>query len=490
MNIIEKVFPGMVAKYHKKRRELELEKLKTDFLNYSQHGASTSKNAFRGFDDSLYSADEDIGDSKEILMARSRQLYMGNSIALGAIRKLRTNIVGSGIKMKSRINNNILKFLENEVSRIEQEIQTLWEIWANSVECDITRQNNFYQLQSLALLTQLVDGECFVLLPFKKKDNELFELKIRLIDSARCDGDDGNKDIKNGVEIDKDGEVIAYHFIMSKDDSTPKRIKVYGENGRRNILVLMEKERIGQRRGVPLLAPVIEMLSQITKFTNAELANAVVSSMFTVFLKTEKNSNPISHLFPEEEVEKKNAKLGNGTIVELEAGQSIEFANPQRPNTNFDNFLFAMCKQLGTALEIPVEVLLSNFNASYSASKASLEEVWKTYRMRREWLISSFCQPIFEEWLDEAVAKGYIKLKGYFDNPLKRKAYQQAEWFGETQAQLDPLKEIKAAQLRIEAGVSTVAKEARNINGSDWEKNIEQRKKEKKMMAGLGEEAE
>ena len=248
----------------------------------------------------------------------------------------------------------------------------------------------------------------------------------------------------------------------------------------------MEKERIGQRRGVPLLAPVIEMLSQITKFTNAELMNAVVSSMFSVFITSELNANPISDMFKDNTSKiENNYSLGSGTIMELEPGQDVKFAEPTRPNTQFDNFLFAMCKQVGTALEIPVEVLLSNFNASYSASKASLEEVWKTYMMRREWLIANFCQPIFEEWLDEAVAKGYLNLKGYFDNPLIRKAYQQAEWYGETQSQLDPYKEIKAAQLRIETGVSTVARESRNLNGSDWKENIEQRKAEIKAMGGL-----
>ena len=161
----------------------------------------------------------------------------------------------------------------------------------------------------------------------------------------------------------------------------------------------MEKERIGQRRGVPLLAPVIEMLSQITKFTNAELMNAVVSSMFSVFITSDLNANPISDLFQEKQSGKENNySLGSGTIMELEPGQDVKFAEPTRPNTQFDNFLFSMCKQLGAALEIPVEVLLSNFNASYSASKASLEEVWEMYLMRRSWIVANFCQPIFEEW--------------------------------------------------------------------------------------------
>lgn len=487
MRILEKIAPKFMANRERAKRELKMEKFKTELLNYSQHGASTRKNAFREFDDNLYSADEDIGDNKEILMARSRQLYMGNAIAVGAIRKMRTNIIGTGIKLKPKINKKILELSDEEADEIQNRIQTIWELWANSTECDSERQSNFYQLQSLAFITQLIDGECFVLLPLKESNNDFFELKIKLIDSARCVTPySSNVDAKNGVELNAAGEVVAYWFINDKLSLQPKRIQVTGKNGRRNILVLMEKERIGQRRGVPLLAPVIEMLSQITKFTNAELMNAVVSSMFSVFITSDLNANPISDLFQEKQSEKENNySLGSGTIMELEPGQDVKFAEPTRPNTQFDNFLFSMCKQLGAALEIPVEVLLSNFNASYSASKASLEEVWKMYLMRRSWIVANFCQPIFEEWLDEAVAKGYIKLKGYFDNPLIRKAYQQAEWYGETQSQLDPYKEVKAAELRIATGISTVAREARAINGSDWKDNIEQRKIEKKAMEGL-----
>lgn len=491
MGILEKIAPKFMANRERAKRELKMEKFKTELLNYSQHGASTRKNAFREFDDNLYSADEDIGDNKEILMARSRQLYMGNAIAVGAIRKMRTNIIGTGIKLKPKINKKILELSDEEADEIQNRIQTIWELWANSTECDSERQSNFYQLQSLAFITQLIDGECFVLLPLKNSNNDFFELKIKLIDSARCVTPySSNEDAKNGVELNAAGEVVAYWFINDKLSLQPKRIQVTGKNGRRNILVLMEKERIGQRRGVPLLAPVIEMLSQITKFTNAELMNAVVSSMFSVFITSDLNANPISDLFQEKQSEKENNySLGSGTIMELEPGQDVKFAEPTRPNTQFDNFLFSMCKQLGAALEIPVEVLLSNFNASYSASKASLEEVWKMYLMRRSWIVANFCQPIFEEWLDEAVAKGYIKLKGYFDNPLIRKAYQQAEWYGETQSQLDPYKEVKAAELRIATGISTVAREARAINGSDWKDNIEQRKIEKKAMEGLTDDS-
>ena len=45
---------------------------------------------------------------------------------------------------------------------------------------------------------------------------------------------------------------------------TWQRVEAYGDTtGRRNVLHIMSRERIGQRRGVPLLAPVLESLKQL-----------------------------------------------------------------------------------------------------------------------------------------------------------------------------------------------------------------------------------
>ncbi len=48
---------------------------------------------------------------------------------------------------------------------------------------------------------------------------------------------------------------------------------------------MQDWERPGQRRGVPVLAPVIEALKQLGRYTDAELVAAVVSGLFTVFVK-------------------------------------------------------------------------------------------------------------------------------------------------------------------------------------------------------------
>lgn len=500
--ILETFAPSFAAGRIRAKAELRIAKqglTELDkYINYSQHGASTTKNVFRHLDDNLYSPDEDIGDNIDVLMARSRQLYMGSNVATGAIKKIRTNVVGRGIKLKSKINNKILNLKEDQLREYQSQIQTMWNLWANSPdECDITGQSNFYQLQSLAILTQLIDGECFVLMPYRKREKNLFNLKLQFIDSARCitpvaNYADGK--IKNGIEIDDDGRPVAYYFLKNYNSVDFVKVATYTKSGRKNVLSLLEKERIGQRRGVPLLAPVIEALHQIMKFTNAELTNAVVSSIFAAFIKkSDTNTNPIGKMMgvskdPTNSGEKSeiNLKMGTGTIMELNQGEDLIFADPKRPNANFDIFFTTVCKELGTALEIPLEVLLSHFNASYSASKAALEEVWKMYSMRREWLSTQFCQPVFEELIDECVERGYLNLPGYLDNPLKRRAYLSAEWYGETQSQLDPLKEIRAASERVALGVSTIATEARAINGSDWEDNFEQLSLEKNIKKELG----
>src|SRR5690606_4055785 len=138
-----------------------------------------------------------------------------------------------------------------------------------------------------------------------------YDLRVRLIEADRCcdpQPADKNKDIKGGVEVDKNGEIVAFHFVnrhplsngLSKREW--KRVEAFGKTtGRRNVIHLMESERPEQRRGVPILAPVIESLKQLGRYTEAELMAAVVSGMFTVFIKSENPQQPIGEAIPAEQ---------------------------------------------------------------------------------------------------------------------------------------------------------------------------------------------
>jgi lambda family phage portal protein len=473
-----------------------------DGNGYGKHGASHARKSLIGWLASGSDADSDIVDNIETLRARSRDLFMGAPLATGALKTVRTNTIGSGLALNAQIDAKFLGLTEEQAREWEANTEREWRLWAESVDCDAERRQTFYQLQSLVLLSAIMSGDVFVTMPIIKRAGCPYDLRIGLIEADRvCNPTslpkltDG-KNIHGGVEIGKYGEAVAYWVAKHNPNSVPrlltpsvnewKRVLAFGAStGRRNVLHIMsDVERPAQRRGVPMLAPVIESLKQLSRYSDAELMAAVISGMFTVFIESDNPQSPLGNMFdPNQQVDKDpNAyELGNGAIVGLEPGEKINVANPGRPNTAFDGFISSMCKQIGTALEIPHELLLKQFTSSYSASRGALLEAWKMFRMRREWIIGNFCDPIYKEWLTEAVLKGRIKAQGFFDDPAIQAAWCGAEWHGDCQGQLDPVKEATAAKIRVEEGFSTREREAAELTGMKYDEICAKRKREEEL---------
>ncbi len=181
--------------------------------------------------------------------------------------------------------------------------------------------------------------------------------------------------------------------------------------------------------------------------------------------------------------------MAPGAINYLQPGEKANATSPGRPNANFAGFVEAVCGQIGAALEIPYELLMKHFGASYSASKGALEEAWKMFKMYRAWMATDFCQVIYEEWLAEAVAKGRVNAPGFFSDPLYRKAYSKAEWNGPARGILDPVKEVTAAEKRVKNGFSTRQSETMEMTGSDFYANAEQLKQEEEKLREVMQDA-
>lgn len=451
---------------------------------YSRHGASVESTALKGWITQIASPYEDIERNIELLRERSRDLYMGAPLATGAIKSLRTNIIGNGLKLNAQIDASLLNMTQEEADLWETATEREFALWADSKNCDIQRMNDFYELQQLSFLTFLVSGDTFVLMPICERKGTPYKLCIQLLEADRvCNPNNTteglNDKIVNGVEVDSKGEVVAYHIAQKHPKSVFAsknewvRIQKFGSNtGRANILHLIDMERPEQRRGVPILAPVIETLKQLSRYTNAELMAAVIDAMHTIYIESdEADRGDLSNVESDDEIDgdsEDTVEIGNGSVNFLNPGEKANEVKPARPNTAFDGFVTAMCRQIGVALELPYEVLLKHFTKSYSASRGALLEAWKMYRMRREWVARNFCQPIYEEFLAEAVAIGRINAPGFFNDPLIRKAYSKAEWNGPSQGQLDPLKEVQAAEKRVENGFSSRTKETIELTGGDF----------------------
>ncbi|MBG9548395.1 phage portal protein [Cytobacillus firmus] len=469
---------------------------------YGNHGASTKKKSLLGWFSRPGSALEDIEYNITTLRSRSRDLVMGAPLATGAIKTARTNVIGSGLKLNAQIDAEYLNMSREEATQWETKVEREFALWAESIHCDAQRMNNFYELQQLAFISMLMSGDCFSLLPVIPRKGMPYDLRVQLLEADRvCNPDTHfsklDSKLVNGVEINDFGEIVAYYVARSHPGSISLnnkwvRIEKFGPNtGRPNIIHLMESERPEQRRGVPILAPVMESLKQLSRYSEAELMAAVINGMYSVFI-TQETNNAGSDFggIPQEDLvdddDDTTIELGSGTVHFLEPNEKIQESNPGRPNPNFDGFVTSICRQIGAAVEIPYELLLKHFTASYSASRGALLEAWKMFRMRREWFANDFCQPIYEEFLAEGIAKGRIYAPGFFTDPLARKAYCGSEWNGPSQGQLDPLKEVNAAEKRVANGFSTRARETVELTGGDFFKNHELRVIEEKMRRESG----
>lgn len=471
---------------------------------YGNYGASRSKKSLLGWNDSGGSAYEDIHDHAQTLRARSRDLYMGVPLANGAIKTYRTNVIGSGLTPKPTIDGELLGLNDEQRAAAEKQIIREFYLWAESVNCDAERMENFYGIQQLVFLNWMMSGDVLAGLPMKQRAGSVYELCVQLIEADRLctPGDytgiglDDDTKIVGGVEVDDTGEVVAYHIAKRHplsyrgDRQEWTRVEAFGKlTGRRNILHVMSRERIGQRRGVPILAPVIEALKQLGRYTDAEIVAAVINGYFAVFIESQEASisPPLGEIDESDAMmvdtqDKSSIELGPGSIIDLAPGEKANAVTPGRPNAKFEGFVAAVAKQIGAALELPYEMLMKQFTASYSASRAALLEAWKSFSMWRDWMVEKFCQPVYEEWFCEAVSKGRINAPGFFADPAIRKAYTSAQWYGPTQGQLDPTKEVEAAALRVLNGFSTRSKEAMELTGTDYLDNIRTAGVEEKLL--------
>jgi len=475
-------------------------------LSGSYTGASRTRRALKEWRTQNADADADILYDLPLLRERSRDLLRNAPIAVGAIGTSLANVVGTGLKLQSRIDAEYLGMTEDKADAWEDHTEREFRLWSESQECDISRTQNFVGLQALAFRQTLENGDVFALLPRISRRGSPYSLKLQLVEADRVCNQNWASDTETvtaGVEKDPaTGAPVAYHVmnqhpgatrVWKKDGMTWKVVPAFGEKtGIRNVLHLYEVTRPGQTRGVPFLAPVMETLKQLDRYTEAELMAAVVSGLFTVFVqsKTGDLDFPTASYGMGTETSAAatdtDMKLGNGAIIGLKDGESIESANPGRPNTAFDPFVKAILEQIGAALGIPFEVLIRHFSASYSASRAALLEAWRFFRSRRVWLVSVFCQPIYEIWLYEAIASGRIAAPGYFSDPMIAKAYSGAEWTGDSPLYIDPQKDVESAKGRIDAMLSTYDAETTLLTGGDFEKNVRQRGKEKRMLDNAG----
>lgn len=483
---------------------------------YSEGGASKSKSTLAAYNPIKSSPQADIDVNLATLRARSSDLYCNTPIGAAVLNTPRNAVIGAGLKISPKIDYEALGMTQEEAKEWQRNTRREFALWADGVDCDLYRKHNFYDMQDIVYLNYLIDGDSWAAFKYRKPTaNNPYCLRLQLFEASRiCNPEscsnlsllsyesvlmtnetNGNT-IINGVEVDGDGAVVAYwianrtpyDLVNSGKQLTWKRVEAFGRRtGMPNVLQVSHEERPEQYRGVPYMAPVIEVIKQVCRYANAELMAAVIKAYFAIFLTSKDggpndirdaldayNDKPSGMSYEDKREILNGINLDMGSVNLLPDGVDVKAVDGSRTMSTFEPFTSTLFTQIGAACNVSADVIMNRFQASYSASRAALMQAAATFKTRRSWFVRDFCQPVYEAWLAEAIAIGRIKAPGYGSDPKITKAWSRAEWFGPTMGLLDPVKEITAAAMKRKYGFSTGEREAAEISGTDYDDNIAQ----------------
>lgn len=460
------------------------------------------------------SADRAILRDAGTIRARARDLVRNNPFAKNAVRMNRDAVSGAGVKLALKIDWRSLGIKDIEAAA-EWQLATIraWEAYAESFDfdADARRMRTFSDLFALVDTTDYVDGECVAVLELKPGIGP-YATCVNLVDVDRLSNPMGVPDsetIRGGIERDPMGEPIAYHIRnghpadvgLSFGQFTWQRVPRRTPWGRWIVLHTFDHDRPEQSRGVSAFATAITPMKMLSTYGDTELRSAITQAGYAAVIKTELDWSKAFDVIGQKARSAGTTVGGNG-IVDMMLGsmavaseyhndrditfegvkiphllpnESLEVLRATHPNSNFADFESAFVRQLAAGLGVEAHELGKNYKeVNYSAARAALLAVWRTYRARRSRIVKQFGMPHFGAWLEEAVALGMVPLPPGVTNFLAAKPYLvRGTFIAWGKPMIDPMKERQAQQLSVQMGIETI-EEITADEGLDWRDTADQ----------------
>jgi capsid protein len=459
----------------------------------------------------------------DVVRARSWQSYLESDISQTVLNKYTTWVIGAGLKLQSEPNLEALlteKITLNEAEFVAA-IEPRWRVYANSKVPDVASECTLHKIAKRAFKHAIIGGDVLVVLSYKKN-----QLKIRLIDGAKVKQPmvqsnwtvaaktKGNT-IRNGVEIDADGKHVAYYVVKANTLIEYERIEAYGKgSGKRMAYMVYGNEyRLNSRRGLPLIATVLETLAKLERYKEATVGSAEERQKIAYFIEHGISSTGETPL---------TSQLAKAMNADAETDLPMdrngkELANTVAASTNkqtfnmpidstlkmlesknelyFKDFYSVNIDLVCAAIGIPPEVAMSKYDSNFSASRAALKDWEHTLNVVRKDFSDQFYTPIYELFLEIEILKNKVQAPGYLgalvdNNYTVLSAYRQARFIGQSVPHIDPLKEVKAEREKLGSlssamPLTTVEQATETLNTGDSVSNFNRFSKEMKMAQEL-----
>ena len=397
--------------------------------------------------------------SRDRVMARARDLERNSPVACSLIFAVVNNVVRGGF--------NFQAITEND--RFNERIESLWKEWEHHENCDYTGQQSLDDIIKMIVRRQLVDGGALITFPIDTHRDIPMTIQVHEADELTDDGvinlQNGNI-LLNGVELTKKGVPVAYWLKQVSPDGLEEYGPIRGDA--RDCICLWERNRPSQYRGLSPMAPVIDLIDDLTDYNSAVTVQQKTAAYTSAFIETENLYNApgrIANTPKGERVE----RLKPGTVVALNPGEHVKPFIPSGQANEAGEFIPIMQRMIAAAFGLSLESTSRNVErVNYSSARQNLLADEVTYRNVRGWLEEYFLRPLYKRFVNICYLKGLLDGTGFKPNDP---SYYKCEWLASTMGWIDPLKEANANTINLANGGKSFQQYC-SEQGVDWKDRI------------------
>ena len=435
------------------------------------------------------SADAEIRTSLRKLRDRSREMVRNNPYAKQAKRTTQINVVGSGIKLQSQVQQVRTRKPNEQVNRL---IEEKWNAWCRAKHCDVAGRHSFHMMEWLAVGALPESGEALFRIIRRPFGGSRVPLALEMLEADVLDEEHQGPTLarenewRMGVEVNKWGRPVRYAFLTRHPgdywfQAAPEREGKHMFLPAEDVIHLFLPERPKQHRGVPWFHPVMADAHQLQGYEEAAVIRARAAASIMGFV-----TSPEGELDGDAvDADRRISEFEPGMFRYLGPGEGVTVPDIGSPDQQFEMFVRNKVRRFASGFGCSYETLSRDFSdTNYSSSRLSLLEDREHWKVIQSYMIEHFHMRVFREWLDLAVLSGELPFEDYY---LRPERYDTPRWMARAWDWVDPLKEAKAYREMEQAGYMTKSQIVAKLGG-DFNDNLTQIAQEQQTAASLNVE--
>jgi capsid protein len=286
--------------------------------------------------------------------------------------------------------------------------------------------------------------------------------------SAPWDGNIPNS--ADGIEFDAAGNPTIYNVLKQQVNPAFQNVSDWSRVNARFVAHWFRRDRPGQHRGLSEIAPALPKFAMLRRYALAVLASAETAADFAMFLQADAGPDgTIANLDPMDLLD-----IERNMMTVLPEGWKMGQSKAEQPITGYREYVDAVLNEIARCLNMPFNVAAAN-SAGYNYSSGNLDHqvYFRQLEIERADLVRVVLMPMWRMWLREAVLAGAVP-RSAFGIPVV--------WGWDGLETMDPVKQAVSNEMNLN-NLSTNLRTIYGKRGQDWEPNVKQALREKKMIA-------